>query len=47
MAKYYLPRGETIGHGGIKPQVPARDNQRTHRDEALPVALDALLRRTR
>jgi carboxyl-terminal processing protease len=47
VAKYYLPDGETIGHGGIKPQVRARDNQRTRRDEALRVALSVLLRETR
>ena len=47
VAKYYLPNGETIGHGGIKPQVRARDKPRTRRDEALPVALDVLLRKTR
>jgi carboxyl-terminal processing protease len=47
VAKYYLPNGETIGRGGIKPQVPARDKPRTRRDEALPVALGVLLRRSR
>jgi carboxyl-terminal processing protease len=43
VAKYYLPDGETIGTNGIKPQVRARDNRSTPRDEALPVALDAVL----
>jgi carboxyl-terminal processing protease len=43
VARYYLPGGKTIGAGGIKPQVRARDLARTDRDEALPVALDALL----
>ncbi|MFN2616216.1 MAG: S41 family peptidase [Thermoleophilaceae bacterium] len=47
VANYYLPNGETIGKGGIKPQVRARDKPRTRRDEALPVALDVLLRRSR
>lgn len=47
VANYYLPGGETIGHGGIKPQVPARDKQRTRRDEGLRAALDVLLRKTR
>jgi carboxyl-terminal processing protease len=45
VANYYLPGGETIGHSGIKPQVPARDNPDTPRDEALPVALDTLAKR--
>jgi carboxyl-terminal processing protease len=45
VANYYLPGGETIGHSGIKPQVPARDNPNTPRDEALPVALDTLEKR--
>jgi carboxyl-terminal processing protease len=47
VAKYYLPDGETIGRGGIKPQVRARDNRRTRRDEALAVALGALGRKIR
>ena len=44
VANYYLPDGETIGTGGIKPQVRARDDRETERDEAVPVALDVLLR---
>ena len=48
VAKYYLPGGETIRpHKGIKPQVEARDDPKTRRDEALPVALDTLLKKTR
>jgi carboxyl-terminal processing protease len=43
VANYYLPGGETIGRGGIKPEVRAEDDPDTDRDEALPVALDALL----
>jgi carboxyl-terminal processing protease len=43
VANYYLPGGETIGSDGIKPQVRARDDRSTERDEALPVALDAVL----
>jgi carboxyl-terminal processing protease len=43
VANYYLPDGETISRDGIKPQVRARDDPETGRDEALPVALDALL----
>jgi carboxyl-terminal processing protease len=45
VANYYLPGGETIGHSGIKPQVPAKDDPDTARDEALPVALDTLAKR--
>jgi carboxyl-terminal processing protease len=43
VANYYLPSGETIGENGLKPDVRARDNPRTERDEALPVALDVLI----
>jgi carboxyl-terminal processing protease len=43
VANYYLPGGKTIGKGGLKPQVKAKDDPDTKRDEALPVALDALL----
>jgi carboxyl-terminal processing protease len=43
VANYYLPSGKTIGQDGIKPQVRARDNVATERDEALPVAVDTLL----
>ncbi len=41
VANYYLPSGRTITTRGLKPQVRARDNPRTRRDEALPTALDA------
>jgi carboxyl-terminal processing protease len=43
VANYYLPGGATISRDGIKPQVRARDDRSTERDEALPVALDAVL----
>ena len=43
VANYYLPGGKTIGKGGLKPQVKAKDDPDTDRDEALPLALDALL----
>jgi carboxyl-terminal processing protease len=43
VANYYLPGGRTIGENGLKPQVRARDNPETQRDEALPVALDTVL----
>jgi len=42
VANYYLPGGETITSKGIRPQVRARDNPRTGRDEALPKALEIL-----
>jgi len=45
VANYYLPSGKTIGRNGIPPQVRAEDDPDTRRDEALPVALDALLDR--
>jgi carboxyl-terminal processing protease len=43
VANYYLPSGKTIGENGLKPQVRARDNPETRRDEALPIALDVLV----
>jgi carboxyl-terminal processing protease len=47
VANYYLPGGKTIGEGGLKPEVRARDNPDTQRDEALPVALDVLVGQSR
>jgi carboxyl-terminal processing protease len=47
VANYYLPDGETISTRGIKPQLRAEDDPDTERDEALPVALRALLRKLR
>jgi carboxyl-terminal processing protease len=47
VANYYLPNGETISTKGIKPQVRAVDDPDTDRDEALPVALDTLVRKLR
>ena len=45
-AHYYLPDGETIiTRKGIKPQVRAKDDPKTERDEALPVALDTVARK--
>jgi carboxyl-terminal processing protease len=44
VANYYLPDGETISTKGIKPEVRASDDPDTKRDEALPVALDTLVR---
>ena len=42
VANYYLPGGKTISTRGIEPDVRARDNPDTDRDEALPKALDTL-----
>jgi C-terminal processing protease CtpA/Prc len=47
VANYYLPNGETITRAGLRPKVHARDNPRTKRDEALPVALETLLHERR
>ena len=47
VGSYYLPSGENIGHRGIVPEVPARDDPRTRRDEALPVALRTLAGKVR
>jgi len=47
VGRYYLPGGENISDEGIRPAVRARDKPRTDRDEALPVALEVLARKTR
>jgi carboxyl-terminal processing protease len=47
IGRYYLPNGEPLPKDGIKPQVKAIDKPKTKRDEALPVALDVLLRSQR
>jgi carboxyl-terminal processing protease len=47
VANYYLPGGETISTKGIKPEIRAADDPDTDRDEALPVAIDELLRELR
>ena len=47
VGSYYLPSGENIGDRGIVPEVPARDDPRTRRDEALPVALRKLAGKVR
>jgi carboxyl-terminal processing protease len=47
VGSYYLPKGENLAGDGINPQVPARDNPKTPRDEALPVALRTLLGKIR
>ena len=47
VANYYLPDGETISTKGIKPEIRAADDPDTDRDEALPVAVDELVRELR
>jgi carboxyl-terminal processing protease len=47
VANYYLPSGKTIGKDGLKPEVKAKDDPDTDRDEALPIALHALLEERR
>jgi carboxyl-terminal processing protease len=47
VANYYLPGGKTISTRGLPPQVRARDDLDTERDEAMPVALDTLVRELR
>jgi carboxyl-terminal processing protease len=47
VANYYLPKGETISTKGIKPEIRATDDPDTDRDEALPTALDAVVRELR
>jgi carboxyl-terminal processing protease len=42
VGQYFLPDGENIGDKGVKPDVKARDDADTERDEALPIALDEL-----
>jgi len=44
VSSYYLPSGVNISDKGIEPRIRARDKPRTKRDEAEPVALDALLK---
>jgi carboxyl-terminal processing protease len=51
VGQYFLPSGRNLGGGGvkegagIKPDVPASDNPKTRRDEALDAALRALARK--
>jgi carboxyl-terminal processing protease len=45
VGSYFLPSGENIQTKGIKPSVKAKDNPRTRRDEALPVALREVARK--
>jgi carboxyl-terminal processing protease len=45
VAVYKLPSGKRIGRRGLRPQVRARDRERTRRDEGLEAALRTLARR--
>jgi carboxyl-terminal processing protease len=42
VGRYFLPNGENLTGQGIQPQVKAKDNPKTNRDEALDAALDTL-----
>ena len=42
VGSYFLPSGENISGKGIQPQVKAKDDPKTERDEALPVAVKTL-----
>ena len=43
VGSYFLPGGENISGKGIPPQVKAKDDPKTERDEALPVAVETLI----
>ncbi len=43
VGSYYLPGGENIGGKGIEPQIKAKDDPKTERDEALPVAVRTVI----
>jgi carboxyl-terminal processing protease len=43
VGRYFLPNGENLTGQGIQPQVKAKDNPSTNRDEALDAALNTLL----
>ena len=43
VGQYFLPSGENIGGRGIKPQVKTKDDPKTERDEALPVAVRTVI----
>jgi carboxyl-terminal processing protease len=42
VGRFFLPNGENLTGHGIEPQVPAKDNPKTPRDEALDAALNAV-----
>ena len=43
VGSYYLPSGENISGKGIPPQVKAKDDPKTERDEALPIAVRTVI----
>jgi carboxyl-terminal processing protease len=43
VGSYYLPSGENISGKGIQPSVPAKDDPKTRRDEALPIAVKTVI----
>ena len=43
VGSYYLPSGENISGKGIQPQVKAKDDPKTKRDEALPIAVKTVI----
>jgi carboxyl-terminal processing protease len=43
VGSYYLPSGENISGKGIEPSIKAKDVPKTRRDEALPVAVRAVV----
>jgi carboxyl-terminal processing protease len=42
VGRYFLPHGENISGTGIEPQVAAKDDEKTPKDEALDSALDTV-----
>ncbi|MBA2506978.1 MAG: S41 family peptidase [Thermoleophilaceae bacterium] len=44
VGSYFLPDGDNISEKGITPQVKARDRAKTRKDEALPTALDEVVK---
>jgi carboxyl-terminal processing protease len=43
VGSYYLPSGENISGKGIVPSVKAKDDPKTRRDEALPIAVKTVI----
>ena len=43
VGSYYLPSGENISGKGIEPTVAAKDDPKTRRDEALPIAVKTVI----
>jgi C-terminal processing protease CtpA/Prc len=42
VGRFFLPNGENLTGHGIEPQVAAKDDPKTPRDEALDAALNAV-----